>query len=83
MAHFVSLADVSESDLALVGGKASKLGELVREGLPVPPGFVLTTEAYEAFVDQTRLKTEIPAALESIQTDQPDTIEAASRRIRK
>jgi len=83
MAHFVSLADVSESDLALVGGKASKLGELVREGLPVPPGFVLTTEAYEAFVDQTRLKTEIPAALESIQTDQPDTIEAASRRIRQ
>jgi len=79
----VSLAEVSESDLPLVGGKASKLGELVRQGLPIPPGFVLTTEAYDAFVNGTVLKTELPAALASIQTDQPETIEAASQRIRQ
>jgi pyruvate,water dikinase len=83
MAHVVSLAEVSESDLPLVGGKASKLGELVRQGLPIPPGFVLTTEAYDAFVNGTVLKTELPAALASIQTDQPETIEAASQRIRQ
>jgi pyruvate, water dikinase len=82
MALVVRLGEVSESDLPLVGGKASKLGELVRQGLPVPPGFVLTTEAYQAFVDQTALKTELPAALASIQSDKPDTIEAASQRIR-
>jgi len=83
MAHIVSLGEVSESDLPLVGGKASKLGELVREGLPVPPGFVLTTEAYEAFVAQTALKTEIPAALASIVAERADTVEAASARIRR
>jgi len=77
------LAEVSESDLPLVGGKASKLGELVRQGLPVPPGFVLTTEAYDAFVNETVLKTELPAALATIETDRPETIEAASLRIRK
>jgi len=83
MARVVTLAEVSESDLPLVGGKASKLGELVREGLPVPPGFVLTTEAYALFVDATALKTELPAALESIRPDQADTVEAASQRIRR
>lgn len=83
MAHFVSLAEVSESDLPLVGGKASKLGELVREGLPVPPGFILTTEAYQAFVDQTALKTVISEALASIETERADTIDAASQRIRR
>ena len=82
MARVVSLSEVSESDLPLVGGKASKLGELVRQGLPVPPGFVLTTEAYDAFVSETVLKTELPAALASIQTDQPETIDTASQRIR-
>ena len=82
MARVVSLGEVSETDLPLVGGKASKLGELVREGLPVPPGFVLTTEAYQAFVDQTDLRTELPAALASIHPDQPETIDAASQRIR-
>jgi pyruvate,water dikinase len=83
MARVVSLAEVSDSDLALVGGKACKLGELVRQGLPVPPGFVLTTEAYDTFVNETLLKTELPAALGSIETDRPETIEAASQRIRR
>jgi pyruvate,water dikinase len=82
MAHVVGLQEVSESDLGLVGGKASKLGELVREGLPVPPGFVLTTEAYDVFVQGTALKTELPAALETIQPDQAETVDAASQRIR-
>ena len=82
MARVVTLGEVSESDLPLVGGKASKLGELVREGLPVPPGFVLTTEAYDAFVDQTALKTELPAALATIQPDRAESVEAASQRIR-
>ncbi|TMR23333.1 phosphoenolpyruvate synthase [Nonomuraea turkmeniaca] len=41
--------DFSEIDagmLAEVGGKAANLGELTRAGLPVPHGWVLTTEAY-------------------------------------
>ncbi|NUR88495.1 MAG: phosphoenolpyruvate synthase, partial [Nonomuraea sp.] len=41
--------DFSETDatmLAEVGGKAANLGELTRAGLPVPPGWTLTTDAY-------------------------------------
>ncbi|WP_151523517.1 PEP/pyruvate-binding domain-containing protein [Serinicoccus kebangsaanensis] len=40
------LADVDASMLGEVGGKAANLGELLRAGLPVPDGFVLTTAAY-------------------------------------
>ncbi len=82
MTYLVDLQDVSESDLPLVGGKAGKLGELIREGLPVPPGFVVTTEAYQAFVDATVLATEIPAALAEIRPDTPATFEAAAQRVR-
>src|SRR5437588_3902539 len=32
--------------LPLVGGKAANLGEMTRAGLPVPPGFCITTTAY-------------------------------------
>ncbi|MCI4366004.1 MAG: phosphoenolpyruvate synthase [Thermoplasmata archaeon] len=78
----MDLAEVSDSDLALVGGKAGKLGELVRQGLPVPPGFVLTTEAYRKFVDGTALVKEIPEAIGSIDLAHPETTEAASRTIR-
>lgn len=45
----VKLSDLSQSDVALAGGKASSLGELTNAGIEVPPGFVVTTEAYRLF----------------------------------
>ncbi|GAA1876366.1 hypothetical protein GCM10009715_23800 [Paeniglutamicibacter psychrophenolicus] len=40
------LAGFGSADLPVVGGKAAHLGELMRAGLPVPQGFVVTTDAY-------------------------------------
>jgi len=37
------------SDRHLLGGKGAGLAEMTRAGLPVPPGFVVTTEACNAF----------------------------------
>ncbi|MBL9188830.1 MAG: hypothetical protein JNK23_15205 [Opitutaceae bacterium] len=41
-------------DAALVGGKAASLSRLINAGLPVPPGFALTTAAFEAWRDAGR-----------------------------
>ncbi|WP_017599280.1 PEP/pyruvate-binding domain-containing protein [Nocardiopsis lucentensis] len=49
MTHTRSVAPLDAfgaDDLAAVGGKSANLGELLRAGLPVPPGFVVTTDAY-------------------------------------
>jgi len=40
---------LSKSDIAVAGGKAASLGELTRAGINVPPGFVVTTEAYQLY----------------------------------
>lgn len=42
------LADVGRGDLAVAGGKGANLGGLVRIGVRVPPGFVVTTHAHAA-----------------------------------
>ncbi len=39
-------AAIDHTSLSIVGGKAANLGELTRAGLPVPPGFCVTTAAY-------------------------------------
>ena len=39
-------------DAALVGGKAASLSRLINAGLPVPPGFALTTAAFDAWRDE-------------------------------
>jgi pyruvate,water dikinase len=45
------LSAFGREDLAMAGGKAANLGELVRNGFPVPGGFVVTTHAYELVAD--------------------------------
>jgi pyruvate,water dikinase len=41
-----ALAEGDQGLLPLVGGKGANLGEMMRIGLPVPPGFCVTTMAY-------------------------------------
>ena len=53
MRYLRQLAEIGRGDIAVAGGKGANLGELVRAGLPVPPGFVLTTDAYRAYVAAT------------------------------
>ena len=40
----------SLATLSTTGGKAQNLAKLAQAGLPVPPGFIVTTAAYQAFV---------------------------------
>ena len=51
MTYTIGLDEIGKDDLALAGGKGANLGELSLAGLPVPPGFVVTTGAYDAFVE--------------------------------
>ncbi|MEU9507187.1 PEP/pyruvate-binding domain-containing protein [Micromonospora sp. NPDC048170] len=44
------LTDLADADHATSGGKAAPLARLLRSGLPVPPGFVVPTHAYEEAV---------------------------------
>lgn len=46
----VALERLGATDLARAGGKGANLGELCRAGLPVPPGFCVTTDGYRAFL---------------------------------
>jgi pyruvate,water dikinase len=46
------LAELRSADAALFGGKSAHLGELIAAGIPVPPGFALSSAATEADLDQ-------------------------------
>ncbi len=44
------IADLTLADRPFAGGKSASLGELTRAGVRVPPGFVVMTSAFEAFL---------------------------------
>jgi pyruvate,water dikinase len=57
-------ADIGLADAPTVGGKGANLGELVQAGLPVPPGFVVTAQAYLSSMDAAGVRSELSGAPE-------------------
>ena len=59
--------DLSRGDVALVGGKNSSLGEMVRQlgakGIKVPPGFATTADAFRDYLTANGLDDMIAATL--------------------
>jgi len=59
MSTAIHFANVGDEHRPQVGGKGFALSVMVREGLPVPPGICITTEAYHRYVEDTGLKIKI------------------------
>lgn len=68
MARYVQdFADGGKEHADLLGGKGANLAEMTRLGLPVPPGFTITTEACRHFMRTgavpAELRVEVTMAL--------------------
>src|SRR4051794_27725117 len=50
--YVFGFAEGDRSDVAVLGGKGAGLAHMTRLGLPVPPGFVVSTRAGREFLDQ-------------------------------
>jgi len=70
-------------DVPVVGGKGASLGEMTRAGIPVPPGFVVTTAAFEAFIEAMDPDGGIRRQIEELEPDQLDATREASEEIRE
>jgi len=58
--------DIRKEDVSLVGGKGANLGELKSINIPVPDGFVVTTETYRKFIEETGIKKKLKKIIDNI-----------------
>jgi len=81
--HFES-PDCTKANIGLVGGKNASLGELMEAGeeVQVPPGFAVTTDFYEAFIEERSLGEYISERLSTVDIDDDNAVAAASEDIR-
>ena len=75
--------DIRATDLPLVGGKGANLGELTHAGFPVPPGFCLTTIAFQEFIDSCSEGANLYALLESVTADDLETARQVGQHVRQ
>jgi len=67
----------------LVGGKGANLGELVRAGIPVPPGFIVTAAAYFDFLKSTGLDLKIKKLLKNLDVEKSQKLNSVAAEIQK
>ncbi len=76
-----TLAELRAKDEDSFGGKSASLGELIAGGIPVPPGFAVSTAAFEAFLALDGLGERIDARLRGLDPQDLAAVEAACAEI--
>lgn len=75
--------ELTKKDTNLVGGKGANLGEMYNIGLPIPPGFCITTKGYSHFLQDTDIEQSIYKILERIDIENTQELEEASQGIKE
>lgn len=75
-------ADIGLADRPTVGGKGGSLGELTKAGIEVPPGFVVRTEAFEAFVQKLDAEEPLRAPVEALDPADLKTAQEVLQKVR-
>ena len=79
----IPFKDLDKHDTPLVGGKGANLGEMTKAGFPVPNGFAITINAYDAFLLENNIAKKIYDILDTTDVNDPAQLEDASKRIQK
>lgn len=80
--YTIAFDDRAASWTSGLGGKCGALAAMIRAGAPVPPGFVVTTHAFEALLDRGGLRRAVGAALGRLSGD-PDGVAVGGGEIRR
>jgi pyruvate,water dikinase len=73
--------ELKKENVKEAGGKGANLGEMLNAGFPVPPGFVVSAQAYYDFLEESKIRDEILEILSNLNVDDSNALEKASNEI--
>lgn len=80
--HVKWFAELSNKDVSIAGGKGASLAEMYNNHFPIPPGFMVTAQAYQYFIHSGNLDGEIRARLRRLNIEDTAALDQASKEIR-
>ncbi|WP_202711478.1 phosphoenolpyruvate synthase [Sporosalibacterium faouarense] len=75
--------EVNKDDISLVGGKGANLGELTQKGIQVPPGFCITSNAYNSFIKLSNVEDDIRKIISNIDVENSSDLQIKSLDVRR
>ena len=80
--YVTKFEDLSKDDIGIAGGKGANLGELTQAGIPVPPGFVVTSETYQKFMMDTGIFNRVMDIIDQIDMNNTKQLQEAAEEIK-
>lgn len=77
-----TFSELDKSDVGIAGGKGASLGEMTGAKIPVPPGFVVLSYAFDRFLEETDIDAEIEAIAHKVKHTDINSVDRASNEIR-
>lgn len=71
--------EIKKEDVMTAGGKGANLGEMTAAGIAVPGGFVVTADAYKAFIKENHLEEMFRRELTEAGKDEAKLLDAAKK----
>ncbi len=81
--NVVWLKQADKDDIFNLGSHGAKLGELSREGIPIPEGFIVTTHAFNNFIRENNLPLKAKHLLSTVNFNDPNSLNQVSQLIKK
>ncbi|GAI52306.1 unnamed protein product, partial [marine sediment metagenome] len=79
----VWFSEVARKDIATVGGKGANLGEMTSAHIPVPPGFIVTANAYYNFLQKSKLTDKIRNLLKPLEPSNSKQLQQIAARVKQ
>jgi len=75
--------EVTKKDIPLVGGKGANLGEMTNTNIPVPPGFIVTANAYYDFLQKSKITDKIRNLLKPLDYNDSKQLQRVAEEIKQ
>lgn len=76
-------SELSNKDVKVAGGKGASLAEMYNNKFPIPPGFVVTAQAYKFFIEKAGLKEKITELFSDLDIEDTEKLEANAKKMRE
>ena len=81
--YTLPFSKLDKNDIPIAGGKGANLGEMFKAKIPVPDGFVVTSNAYYKFIEDTGLSKKIRAELKGLDLENSKALQKAAENIKE
>ena len=81
--YVIGLDQIGKHDIKIAGGKGANIGEMIKFGIPVPSGFIVTTSSFDHLIQINNLENQINQIIKNIDVENTIELLKASAKIKK